>query len=276
MQSLQQEEKIYTTAATKLRQQIDALKYDDPERDELYDQMSKMHEEGTDLTPEAQAIYKESDSIGAVLLNRRLKFVKEDSSIAGYSILVELIQTEISEQKEDDLHRALEVYNDVYKTKYPDHPYVTVVESYVNASSVKVGNHYTDVAAIDSDGKEVKLSELINGKTALIHLWASWCGPCRQHGKEMIPIYEEYKDKGFIVVGIAREKGRNTMLNAVNQDKYPWVNLLEINDVHGIWAKFGVGNAGGADFLVDKNGNFLAVKTSPAVVKIILQNTFGN
>jgi thiol-disulfide isomerase/thioredoxin len=130
------------------------------------------------------------------------------------------------------------------------------------------------VTAEDADGKEVNLSELIKGKVALVHLWASWCGPCRRHGMEMIPLYEAYKDKGFTVVGIAREQKKESMLNARNRDNYPWTDLLEMNDKNGIWTKFGIGNAGGGEFLVDAEGNFLAVKTSPEEVREILHRLF--
>ena len=128
-----------------------------------------------------------------------------------------------------------------------------------------------DAGAAGPDGKEVKLSELIAGKVALIHLWASWCGPCIRHGREMIPVYEAYKDKGFTVVGVAREKSKESMATALQNVKYPWVNLLELNDRHGIWAKYGIGNAGGGDFLVDDKGVLLAIKTTPEEVKSILK-----
>ena len=60
------------------------------------------------------------------------------------------------------------------------------------------------------NGKPVKLSEKIAGKPTLHHLWASWCSPCRQKGKELIPVYEEFQDKGFVVIGVAREKNTST------------------------------------------------------------------
>lgn len=44
----------------------------------------------------------------------------------------------------------------------------------------------------------------------------------------MIPIYEKYKDKGFEIVGVAREfKNTERMKRAIAQDKYPWLQLVE-------------------------------------------------
>jgi thiol-disulfide isomerase/thioredoxin len=126
----------------------------------------------------------------------------------------------------------------------------------------------------DVEGKEVHLSELIKGRVALVHLWSSWCSSCRRNGKEMIPIYEMYKDKGFTVIGIAGEQSKNSMLAVVDKDKYPWTTYLELNNKNAIWTKFGIGRAGGGDYLVDAQSNFLAVNTSPQKVKEILQDLF--
>ena len=45
---------------------------------------------------------------------------------------------------------------------------------------------------------------------------------CRANSKSMIPVYEEFKDKGFTVVGIAREKHRERHGTGVRKDGYPW------------------------------------------------------
>ncbi|KAA6338179.1 Thiol-disulfide oxidoreductase ResA [termite gut metagenome] len=191
----------------------------------------------------------------------------------GYTFLVESIRY-VTEQIKGDISPMLEIYNDVYKPKYPHHPYTALVASYINASTVRVGNSCVDVTVADLDGKEVQLSELIQGKVALIHLWASWCGPCRKHGKEMIPVYEKYKDKGFTVIGIARERDKGAMLAALDIDKYPWANFLELNDKHGIWTKFGIGNAGGGEFLVDDKGIFLSINATSDEVQTILETIY--
>ncbi len=204
-------------------------------------------------------------------MSEEIQYAKDHPNIVGYTLLVKNIRHGIEYSKED-ISPLLKIYRDIYQPQYPYHPYTALIESYTNAASVKVGNQYVDVTAVDNDDKEVKLSELIKGKVALIHLWASWCGPCRKHGKEMLPVYEQYKEKGFTVVGIARERNKNAMLNAIEKDKYPWINLLELNDVHGIWTKFGIGNAGGGDFLVDENGVILAVSPSAEEVRGILKD----
>jgi thiol-disulfide isomerase/thioredoxin/uncharacterized protein YdcH (DUF465 family) len=262
-----------TAEAGQLYAQITGLAQEDSRRSRLIEQYNKLQNEGKLLTPEAQALQDENVKLSKIYNEKQLQYSKEHSGIVGYTMLVENIR-QATTQTKDDISPLLEIYNRTYKLQYPNHPYTALVESYINASAVKTGNSYIDVTAVDADGKEVKLSELIKGKVALIHLWASWCGPCRKHGKEMIPVYEKYKDKGFTVVGIARERDKNAMFSAIDKDKYPWTNLLELNDKHGIWAKFGVGNAGGGDFLVDNKGIFLSVNTTADEVKKILETLY--
>lgn len=87
----------------------------------------------------------------------------------------------------------------------------------------------------------------------------------------MIPVYEEFKDKGFTVVGIAREKRRSDMEQAVRKDGYPWACYAEVEDANNVWALHGIGNSGGGTFLVDSDGTLLTVGASADEVREILR-----
>jgi thiol-disulfide isomerase/thioredoxin len=138
-----------------------------------------------------------------------------------------------------------------------------------------VGGRYIDFTAPALDGTPHTLSKEIAGKIALIDLWASWCGPCRRTSMSMIPIYEAYKDRGFTIVGVARENNSEDMKLAIEKDGYPWLNLLELKDENKIWEKYGVGNSGGRTVLVNSDGTILAVSPTAAEVEEILQKMLG-
>ena len=142
--------------------------------------------------------------------------------------------------------------------------------------NIRPGGHYVDFEAPDLEGCKVKLSDVIKGKVAIIDLWASWCMPCRAKAKAMIPLYEKYKDRGFKIVGVAREfKNTDRMKQAIKQDGYPWLQLVELDDSYQIWTRYMLGNAGGGVFVVDRDGKILAVNPKPGEVQQILEQKLG-
>lgn len=51
------------------------------------------------------------------------------------------------------------------------------------------------------DGKTVSLKQF-KGDVVMINFWASWCGPCRQEMPLLDSIYKQYKDLGFVLLGV--------------------------------------------------------------------------
>ena len=204
-------------------------------------------------------------------LHWRLQYAREHPSIVGYTILISEIRTGL--KTINDFLPYLDAYQTIFAPKYPNHPYTAKMIDLFTASSFKAGIPFSDFTAVDLTGKLVKLSERIIGKPTVLHLWASWCGPCRQKGKELIPVYEEFHDKGFIVVGVARERNISSAEAAIQLDKYPWENLVELNDVEQIWVKYGIENSGGSVFLIDEKGIIVAVAPSVDEIRDFLFKT---
>jgi thiol-disulfide isomerase/thioredoxin len=272
---LEEDKMYYIPEVYDIIEQTRHLSAEDPKREVLFSRYNELKNSGKDKTREGQEVEDGYFQIYKTMYtDKLLEYAKEHADITGYTFLVDRVRNAIQRHRELDATPMFAVFHDVYEKKFPAHPYTVTLRSYMQAAAIAVGNPCPDVVTEDVDGKEVHLSELIKGKVALVHLWASWCGPCRQHGMEMIPVYEMYKEKGFTVVSIANERKKESMIAAANMDKYPWANYLELNGKNGIWTTFGVGNGGGGEFLVDARGNFLAVNASAKEMVQILQGLF--
>jgi peroxiredoxin len=53
----------------------------------------------------------------------------------------------------------------------------------------------------DVKGREVKLADY-RGKVVLLNFWYSACFPCRAETPDLIALYQSYKDRGLVVLGI--------------------------------------------------------------------------
>jgi peroxiredoxin len=77
--------------------------------------------------------------------------------------------------------------------------------SSVAQESTTVGGAASDFTLRDTDGKNVHLSDYLNHDVIFIDFWATWCVPCEAELPHLEALYKQYKDKGFVVLGIAMD-----------------------------------------------------------------------
>jgi peroxiredoxin len=61
-----------------------------------------------------------------------------------------------------------------------------------------------DFTLTDANGQPVKLSDY-RGKVVLLNFWATWCGPCQLEIPWFVEFEQQFKSKGFEVVGVSMD-----------------------------------------------------------------------
>ena len=109
-----------------------------------------------------------------------------------------------------------------------------------------------------ANGDSIQLSSL-KGKVVLLDFWASWCVPCRFSNKQLVKLYADYKDQGLEILSVSLDDKKKSWERAMKKDKLSW---LQVNDDGGPNALSAVKwqvHAIPSSFLIDKNGNVVAV-----------------
>lgn len=236
------------------------------ERDSLTVLLRKLEMSGEMLTPEGQA----RDSLSNEIRRRQLDYDKahlcgEKPTMATFYLTTEAMR--MAFRLNHDVSFWLSHYDEVYKDLFPGCNVHNLAKEAIEGVKIYEGAPYRDFTLPDTEGNRVSLSSLIDGKVALLDLWASWCGPCRSNSRLLVPIYEKYKDAGFTVVGAAREFKDSEWQKALAQDAYPWVNLIALGEDHAVWTLYGVANSARARFLIGPDGTILKINPTPEEVE---------
>ena len=112
------------------------------------------------------------------------------------------------------------------------HPNIVKVKKKAEAAlSQKEGEMFKDFT-VEYNGKTTRLSDFVGcGQYVLADFWASWCGPCRQQIPDLISLYQQYKEKGLIVLGIAfRDKPKETE-KTIRELDIPYPQIINAQDI---------------------------------------------
>ena len=113
-----------------------------------------------------------------------------------------------------------------------NHPNIIKVKEKAEAElSQKEGEMFKDFA-VEYNGKTTRFSDYVGrGQYVLADFWASWCGPCRQQIPDLISLYQQYKEKGLTVLGIAfRDKPEETE-QAIRDLGIPYPQIINAQNI---------------------------------------------
>ena len=130
--------------------------------------------------------------------------------------------------------------------------------------STATGKPVIPFAQIGMDGTMVDVNAY-KGKVVLIDFWGSWCVPCRISHPALKELYNQYKSKGFEIIGISneiansnRDKKKQDIAwrKAVKEDGLSWPQILYDPAIKDIVKEYDI-NGYPTKFLIDQNGKFV-------------------
>ena len=229
---------------------------------------------GTNDANERATAERMLDSLDAIGMNRmsdaswKLYNENHDNVLARYAMQVIIRNNEFTYSE----------FDSIISTASPmvaDDPVVQATLAQLRAvEETSEGKHYTDIQGVDG-----KLSDLIDGKVALVDFYASWCGPCRNEIKDnLVPLWKKYQGKGLVIVGLnVWERGDATARKAAHEKvmadlgiTYPQLvdSTRTATDTYGVR---GIPQI----ILIDKDGTILARDLRGAAIEDAIVKALG-
>jgi len=88
------------------------------------------------------------------------------------------------------------------------------------------------------EGKKISLKDF-RGKIVLLNFWASWCVPCREEMPAMEKLYQEYKDKNFVILAVAVKDRKQDAVDFAKELKITYPIALDpeaqVGALYGAW-----------------------------------------
>ena len=130
---------------------------------------------------------------------------------------------------------------------------------------IKTGERATDFEGVTLSGETIRLSDL-RGKTVLINLFASWCGPCQLEAPHLAQVYAELGGDDVAFIGLNLEE-RPEEVSAFKEE-YGWefpVILNQDGKLTEIYRPLGLPTS----WFIDPNGIIQYVHTGPITADML-------
>jgi len=118
------------------------------------------------------------------------------------------------------------------------------------ASAVKVKQIAPDFTLASNKGANIRLKDL-RGKVVMINFWATWCAPCRKELPLLNTLYNKYKSKGFVLLGVNIDEKSSLAKKMIKELK---INFPVLYDNTQSTSESYDLQAMPSTFIVDKNG----------------------
>ena len=85
-----------------------------------------------------------------------------------------------------------------------------------SAVALDLNSAVPNLSATSGDGRVLSLDQF-KGKVVYVDFWASWCAPCRQAMPALEAMYQRYRERGFVVLGVNVDTDRKSAQRMLDQ-----------------------------------------------------------
>ncbi|KJD34886.1 hypothetical protein PW52_13325 [Tamlana sedimentorum] len=160
--------------------------------------------------------------------NKKYDFVRNNPSDPSAVYILGYFYSEVR-MSEKELKEFYNLFKgDARKTVFFTSYITKVYKDYFE--KLGVGSIAPDFTLNNINGEPVSLSK-VKAKYKLVDFWASWCIPCRKAFPHLIELRNKYNNDGFEIIGIGTADAEDKWLKAINEDKTPWIHVLDKNGI---------------------------------------------
>jgi len=169
--------------------------------------------------------------------------------------LVSLFALEDLSGPEPDVHEIEPIYNSLATAIRSSEEGQKFAQQIKALKNIDIGAVAPDFTQPDTLGNNVSLHDF-KGKYVLVDFWASWCGPCRAENPNVLKAYNDYKDKGFTVLGISLDNpgAKDKWTAAIRHDQLTWTQVSDLKGTDNAAAELYKIHSIPQNFLVDPTG----------------------
>ncbi|MBC8052244.1 MAG: TlpA family protein disulfide reductase [Sphingobacteriaceae bacterium] len=242
-------------------------------RTNLFVSEKVLEKAGRDLTDNGKLVRADAERLADEWNNLKYDYIRKTPSIVSYYLVYDDIYFRAKDNSK--LAALIKIAYPDLAAAFPTSRYtIKIGNELAGILKVRKGEFFIDFNAPTLSGEIYSLSDLIKERVTLVDFWGTWCAPCIAATRSMLPVYSEFKNKGFTIIGIAREfKSTRALQSKLKQEKYPWINLVELDDRNHIWNKYGISREGGMMLLLDKSGKIIAVDPNAETVRKVLMES---
>ena len=129
-----------------------------------------------------------------------------------------------------------------------------------SSSCDATGRASYDFVLKDQHDAPFKMADF-KGKVAIVNFWATWCGPCKIEIPDFVKLYDQYKDKGLVIVGISIDDSPEQLQAFMKEYKMNYPVLQMTPDVESAWGPF---YGYPTSFVVARDGSICTKHLGPA------------